>query len=431
MAIGKLRDPLGRAAKQIVLVDTFRRRIDSAAVKELYDRRQLLSIPSAAAIGGVGLDLGRIMTQLEECLDGYRSSESGAVGNGLYFLSGSEASPRLPSLEDYARILVLAAARIGPERVMELFAGWLEDEGIRARSCCLLKGVTTEGGLEPVDGLRVDMLPRNWDDFPKSLRIRPEDHNRYEQFANRAILFIEFEVRSPLYDPDVVQGVEAEDFLQCELTNPALSNLSPDSFCRALALETNNHVDWFMEWTDYEDVEAFFLNPGFSNRRKEARDASNGVVSEEDVKRCLDTHSRLSDCPSLDMTIARWRNSKQARMIDDKLVELRIALELLLLSDDKRDAEKRHRLAARGAWLLGDTFEDRKKFFRTLRDAYDEASRVVHGERLDEKSSEGVKKTVAEAQDLCRQAILLLAKSRTKQNWSDLVLGGPRAGQST
>ena len=56
----------------------------------------------------------------------YRAANTGVVGNGLYRLMGDSASPRLPSVEDYARLLVLASARVGSERAAAMFGGWAE-----------------------------------------------------------------------------------------------------------------------------------------------------------------------------------------------------------------------------------------------------------------------------------------------------------------
>ena len=52
----------------------------------------------------------------------------------------------------------------------------------------------------------------------------------------------------------------------CSLVNSELSSVSVEGFCRAMSLETNNHVDWFMQWEDYGDLQAFFLNAPFSRR---------------------------------------------------------------------------------------------------------------------------------------------------------------------
>ena len=81
-------------------------------------------------------------------------------------------------------MLVLAASRLGSKRVTELFAGWLQGKEIRACSCVLLKGIETEGKLMPINGIHLDTLPTNGNDFPKSLRIDTNDI-RHEQFGKR------------------------------------------------------------------------------------------------------------------------------------------------------------------------------------------------------------------------------------------------------
>ena len=144
-------------------------------------------------------------------------------------------------------------------------------------------------------------------------------------------------------------------------------------------METNNQVDWFVNWNDYGDVEAFFLNPGFSSRRKEAGHSSAVSASEEQVRECLRIHALLEDHRALDLPVARWRKSKWARTTGEQLIEIRIALESVLLGDDTGTGEKRHRLATRGAWLTGKTFEERRSHFETLKRVYDYASSVIHG----------------------------------------------------
>ena len=96
------------------------------------------------------------------------------------------------------------------------------------------------------------------------------------------------------------------------------------------------------------------------------------------MERCLELHGLLDGFTMLDLGIARWRRSKRATTKEEQLVELRIAMESILLADDKGAVgEKSHRLAVRGAWLLGETFEQRKSYFRSLRAAYGFASNVV------------------------------------------------------
>ena len=96
---------------------------------------------------------------------------------------------------------------------------------------------------------------------------------------------------------------------------------------------------------------------------------------------------------------------------------------LLGVRDDNRDGEKRHRLAVRGAWFLGKTREERRTYFDTLRFVYDYASAVIHGGTPKAKEGRDITKDIALAQDLCRNAILLMAQAEKRPDWSDVILG--------
>ena len=418
-----LREHIECAVRYALFTDVYKNRVDSFAIGQLYVKNRRFALTSADSINVPEPQLARLVSELDASVGIYKSSESGEIGNGLYHLMGSSASPRLPSVENYAKMLVLAASRIGSERVAELFADWLKGKEIRAHSCVLLKGILTEGKLAPVNGLHLETLPTNGDDFPKSLRIDQYDIHE-EQFTNRAMLSIEQEITSPLplYDPQASRESFPPSPHRYNLVNPELSSITIESFCRAMSLATNNHVDWFILWWDYGDVEAFFLNSGFSSQRKETTAPSPILISEADVRYCLEIHSWLHGFSGLDLAIARWRKSKRSTGTYDQLIELRIALESVLLNDDRSTGEKRHRLAIRGAWLLGDTFEERKECFETLRAVYDYASSVIHAGSPKEKNKRGLPQTISDAQNFCRDAILRIAQEKTMPNWTDVML---------
>ncbi len=120
---------------------------------------------------------------------------------------------------------------------------------------------------------------------------------------------------------------------------------------------------------------------------------------------------RLKDFSALDVAITRWWRSKRAVTVEEQLVELRIALELTLLAGDSGNvSEMQFRIATRGAWLLGDTYNERKTYFYILRKAYGLASSVLHARNLNRKKREEDTSTVSRAQDLCRAAILHMSK---------------------
>ena len=99
-------------------------------------------------------------------------------------------------------------------------------------------------------------------------------------------------------------------------------------------------------------------------------------------------------------------------------------MESVLLPDDRGVVgEKRHRLATRGAWLLGETLEQRKSYFRSLRDAYGFASSVLHAGRLKKKGEKARDKAIAEAQGICRAAILRIAEGQGRTRLDGHRLG--------
>ena len=419
---------LEKAVAQAEFTDVYRNRFGSSAMRHVYESKQRCSLSSTDGIRVHQRELEGLTSELDSLLGSYISPNSASVGNSLYWLTGSLASPRLPSCEEYAKTLVLAASRIGAGRVAKLVSGWIQGKGIRVSSCVLLKGLKTEGKLRPVEGMRLDTLSNNGDHLPRSLRLDPREH-MHEQFVARAMLSLEYDTVPGLHDPEVEQQNVPLASLPHDLVNPDLSTVSFDSFCRAVSLEMNNHVDWFISWNDYGNVEAFFLNPGFSSRRKEALDSSVVSVSEEEVRRCLHSHALLHGFRALDLPIARWQKSKRSLTTYEQLIELRIALESILLSEDKGKGEKRHRLATRGAWFLGKTVEKRKSYFDTLRYVYDYASSVIHGGTPKVKSERDLAQDIGAAQNLCRDAIMRVAEARRMPDWSDLILGGGNSNE--
>ena len=402
-------------------IDMFNRRFDAPAMRNLYEAREDCPLTSIDDIVVISPNLRALASELDAALGVYKSSTSGRVGNSLYLLMGTSGSPKLPSVADYAKILVLAAARIGPDRAAELFSGWLRDEPVRPRSCWLLKGIETEKPLNPVEGLRIETLAPALD-FPRAT-IRADQYGfLHDNFEKRTLLTVHYKTIPGLYDPDSLRESFPPDIPRT-IVNPELESLIPQGFCQAMSLEVNGYVDWFEQRNDYEDVEAFSLQPNCSRMVREIRSRSTKMITAEHVQRALRTDDLLKRSPKLAVPAARWLRSKRSPAEHEQLIELRIALESVLLNDDdNRHAEKRHRLAVRGAWLLAETPNERKDYYGLLQTVYDHASVVIHGGQLKPKKGRDVAEDIAAAQDLCRDAILRTARSKQKWDWSDLIL---------
>ena len=119
------------------------------------------------------------------------------------------------------------------------------------------------------------------------------------------------------------------------------------------------------------------------------------------------------------MALRRWRRSKRPGTDLDKLIELRIALEVL----DEIGVlnEKPFRIATYGAWHLGKSFEERQRCREILRKAYSDSSSAVHGGTL--KYAPRDPELVSSTQDICRNGILQRLQETERPKWDALILG--------
>ena len=268
----RLEQCIERALGRTQFRNVWRQHFGAGAMHELYARKRHheYCLNGANSVAVREDELADLVSAIVPMLAPYRASDSGAVGNGLYRLTGALASPRLPSVEDYARILVLAAARTGPGRSAATFCGWVEGQPIPVWQCFLLKGVLNDGRISPRDGLVLETLLGNGEEFPRSLYVQ--------------------------------------------------------------------------------------LDAG----------------------------------------------------------------------DSGNSPEIQFRIATRGAWLLGDTYDERKTCFDTLRKAYGLASSILHGRGLKRKNREEDAGTVGRAQELCREALLRMGererfRTGTKLCWARAI----------
>ena len=121
----------------------------------------------------------------------------------------------------------------------------------------------------------------------------------------------------------------------------------------------------------------------------------------------------------------RLSQAKRRTQIEDKILDLGIALEMLLLEDNRNHDQLSLSFRLRGSWLIGQSVEDRHEKYRQLRDLYDYRSQVAHGGMLckgEEAKIESVRQLFLEyqrlAEDICQKII-----TDVKPDWTRLVLG--------
>lgn len=154
-------DPLTRALANVVEKAAFRNDwtsepIDSAHIRMLWETRQWgdvhlprrpeaewerdrhlrkhlslnhLDIPEEA--------LDRLVRELGPLVAPFRQHGTGRIGNGVWLVRLGLLGMMHPTLCEFAELLVIAAARIGARRVVDLLRGWIDDEPLRIRKCAL------------------------------------------------------------------------------------------------------------------------------------------------------------------------------------------------------------------------------------------------------------------------------------------------------
>jgi hypothetical protein len=121
----------------------------------------------------------------------------------------------------------------------------------------------------------------------------------------------------------------------------------------------------------------------------------------------------------------RLSQAKRRTQIEDKILDLGIALEMLLLQDNRNREQLSLSFRLRGSWLIGQSAEDRHEKYLRLRDIYNYRSDVAHGGMLcrgEEAKIENMRRSFPVyqrlAEDICQKII-----KGGKPDWTRLVLG--------
>ena len=297
------------------------------------------------------------------------------------------------------------------------------------RTCVLLPYATISRTLQ-AKGVRIEKLPTSENELPSSVPLSSSIGVR--EILGAVMMSVETRVSPVFFRPEVGEGQKHNVKPICVLGDKPLVF---ERFCESLSLAVDDHVRHKWMWPDYGDALAF----GF--REAWARSGSNDAgyswpkvrLSQKILNDTLKIHRMRNRCGQdagrLETSIGRWVKSKDGTpltSLEDRFIELRIALEALYLDNDQ--GELGFRLATNGAWDLGSTFSQREAYHELLRETYHLSSRAIHGGSV--KSTEANRKLLREAQAACRTGILRQLKRPGSPDWRRIVLGDKRKGSS-
>ena len=363
-----------------------------------------------------------LATRLEPVLAAFVHTESGRFGNGLFLLRGGPGNWAHPTVAEFAKILIEAAVKLGSPRAAALLLGWADGEPLRFKVNALLDGAQIEGPVHLVEGISMAKLPASSADLPASLPAFTAGATDTD-FMGGIVMSIDYEMSPALFLPDNDEvGHMSDRTGEFRLAGGQIPNLSINTFCDSMSLACNGPIDWFLEWNELGDLEAFYSRS--SRCRFKYRSHQFGTnVAQADLNEALRIqharHKGGRTRANLELAMRRWIRSKRAGSNVDKLIELRIALEALYEIGGLN--EKGFRIATYGAWHLGNDFEQRLNVRETLRKSYSESSSAVHGGKL--KYAKKDPELVRAAQDICREAILKRLEEEKSRKWDEIILG--------
>ena len=339
------------------------------------------------------------------------------IGSGIACLMRYHSSI---SVDDFTSSLVRAATILTPRRSVELLTEWINGEPIRYKANAVLWRAHFSESFALEDGIEITRLTMNPSELPNHLPGGIDPQRLRLDFLHKPKLSITCDVTPALWRPRNNQSPLKASWAQ------QLRGWPIQPVCQIVSLACNKFVSWRIEWPDFGELIAF--NRGFPGAASPSHsydsvaiEAHSAQLSQTDLKEAIDLlrKLRLGKRKGLDVAIGRWRESKRPNTtFSNRLIELRIALEALFLSDGN-ERELGFRLATQGAWYVGRDFADRKRTQNVLNKLYGEASKVVHGTPVKSPDAEMLK----EAQDICRRGILKRLDESKKPNWDELILG--------
>lgn len=361
---------------------------------------------------------GKLEPVLEECTH----TESGKIGNGLFLLFGGPGTWAYPTVAEFARTLITAAVKSSSLQVVKLLLRWSKGEPFRFRMCSLLEGADIDEELHLAEGIGISRLPRSSADLPASVPWFGMATTTMDLIGG-VVMSVDCEMSPALYCPDEddFRGISSHRG-EHSMVSGQIPNFSLDSFCESVSLAANGYIDWFIQWSDFGELDAFNDLPS-SVSTKHRSGAHGTKISQAHLDGALKIHQARQgggrSRENLELALSRWVRSKRQATPLDKLIELRIALEALYEIGGLN--EKGFRIATYGAWHLGENFQQRKEFRDILRKIYSDSSKAVHGGKI--KYAAQDPDLVSSAQDICRSGILKRLEEVERPLWEEMILG--------
>jgi len=341
------------------------------------------------------------------------------IFDGKMFNCGS-CSQRV-ELDQIVGWLLYSTHENGVETTLGALSNYVELKGNPVYEIQLVSGIEIKDKTDlTVDTQLVpyEKIPACWqkDNFSPDSYEFPDN-----KFCSRAAIVRELLVTPKSY----LQGESIKQTTKCDI--------NVYDICHILTLVGPSAPHPTVHWTILDKSVPIKVEPGFSgdlNYRayscyKYKPDDSSFAVNLISSFASLNKHLR----DTLLLSIRRLNSAQTRNSLEDKAIDLGIALEVLLLNDNKPNDPISLPFRLRGAWLLGDDgSRSRKKVCDLLKAIYDCRCKAVHGGKMKKSKYKidghdmQLTELMEEGFGLCADLSTRIIKAGRFPKWEELIL---------
>jgi len=354
-----------------------------------------------------------------ELLEAIKEIPEFTIFDGKMFNCGYQ-SQRV-ELMQIVKWLLYSTYRYGVDRTIDNINEYFELDGNPLYEVQLVSGIEVEHEIDLIDNTKLvpfDKIPNCW----QKNRFSPSSYDfPYSEYCSRAAILRKTKASPKSWHQDNSPNKQLEVDIQLYDICEILTLVGPSAPCPTYY------------WTILEEIVPLKAATGFSggansiSYRVYKYKHNDDAFAKDTVNSYLSLNADIKN--SLLLSVKRLNMAQRKDRIEDKAIDLGIALEILLLHDHSDHDPISFPFRLRGAWFLGEDVKRRRVIYDLLKAIYDCRCSAVHSGKLKKDkykiNSQDVQltKLFEEGFSLCADLITKIIKENKFPDWNKLILG--------
>ena len=342
-----------------------------------------------------------------------------SIFDGKLFNCGSYA--QRVELGRFIKRLLYSTHRYGVKKTLDDLNKYIELDGNPLLEIQLVSGIEVEEEIDLTDDTKLvpfDKIPDCWqkDNFSPSSYKFP-----YDKYCSKAAILRKTKASPKSYHQDK----QPKKLIEVDIQ---LSDI-----CDILTLIGPSSPYPTTYWTILDEIIPLKLEAGLmgdfslpSYCNVYSYNPEDYVFAKDIVRSYLSLSENLKN--SLLLSVKRLNMAQRRNSMENKAIDLGIALEMLLLNDYTEHDPISFPFRLRGAWFLGEEMKRRKVVYDLLKAIYNCRCSAVHSGNLKKSKYKindqdiQLKKLFEEGFKLCAELIIKIIKEKKFPDWEKLIL---------